>query len=110
MVVSTPRSHEAPQEAEPTPMSVDNRAAQDLSYNPEHHARTKHIERRHYFVRERVESLEISVPFVRSEQNMADFFTKPLAAAAFFRLRNLIMNVPSHLLDGHSSTGGCGNT
>ena len=40
----------------PTAMATDNRAAQDLSYNPEHHARTKHIERRHYFVRERVES------------------------------------------------------
>ena len=27
-----------------------------------------------------------------SEQNMADFFTKPLAASTFFRLRNIIMN------------------
>ena len=81
--------------ASPTPLSVDNRAAQDLSYNPEHHARTKHIARRHYFVRERVELLEISVPFVRSELNMADFFTKPLASSTFFRLRNSIMNVPS---------------
>jgi len=79
----------------PTPLSVDNRAAQDMSYNPEHHARTKHIERRHYFVRERVESLEISVPFVRSEHNMADFFTKPLTASTFFRMRNVIMNVPT---------------
>jgi len=66
-----------------------------MSYNPEHHARTKHIERRHYFVRERVESLEISVPFVRSEHNMADFFTKPLTASTFFRMRNVIMNVPT---------------
>ena len=32
--------------ASPTPMSVDNRAAQDLSYNPEHRARTEHIARR----------------------------------------------------------------
>ena len=31
----------------PTALATDNRAAQDLSYNPEHHARTKHIERRH---------------------------------------------------------------
>ena len=82
-------------------MAVDNKGAQDLSYNPEHHARTKHIERRHYFVRERVESLEISVPFVRSEQNMADFFTKPLSAATFFRLRNTIMNVPASCSAGN---------
>ena len=35
--------------SQPTPMAVDNKGAQDLSYNPEHHARTEHIERRHYF-------------------------------------------------------------
>ena len=94
----------------PTKLSVDNQAAQDLAYNPEHHSRTKHIERRHFFVRERVESLEISVPFVRSEQNMADFFTKPLPSATFFRLRDAIMNVPSaSALTRVSSTGGCAN-
>ena len=76
-----------------TALSVDNTAARDLAYNPEHHARVKHIERRHFFVRERVETLEITVPFVRSEQNMADFFTKPLPASTFFRMRNAIMNV-----------------
>ena len=76
-----------------TALSVDNTAARDLAYNPEHHARVKHIERRHFFVRERVESLEITVPFVRSENNMADFFTKPLPASTFFRMRNVIMNV-----------------
>ena len=80
-------------DADPTRLCVDNQAAQDLAYNPEHHKRTKHIERRHFFVRERVESLEISVPFVRSELNMADFFTKSLPSATFFRLRNVIMNV-----------------
>ena len=36
------------------PLSVDNTGAIDLSYNPEHHARTKHIGRRHYFVRDMV--------------------------------------------------------
>ena len=97
-------------EDKPTKLAVDNQAAWDLAYNPEHHSRTKHIERRHFFVRERVESLEISVPFVRSEQNMADFFTKPLPSATFFRLRDAIMNVPSaYALTCVSSTGVCAN-
>ena len=97
--------------SDPTRLSVDNQAAQDLAYNPEHHQRTKHIERRHFFVRERVESLEISVPFVRSEQNMADFFTKALPSSTFFRLRDAIMNVPPvSARTDVSSTGGCGNT
>ena len=61
------------------------------------------------FDRQRVEMLELRVPFVRSELNMADFFTKPLAAPAFFRFRNAIMNVPCVMLDGQSSTRGCEN-
>ena len=80
---------------EPVEMAVDNQAARDLAYNPEHHAKTKHIERRHFFVREMVEDLRISVPFVKSADNMADFFTKPLTHKQFFLLRDRIMNVPS---------------
>ena len=76
-------------------MSTDNQAARDLAYNPEHHSRTKHIQRRHFFIRETVESLELSVPFVRSADNLADFFTKPLPASQFFPMRDIIMNVPS---------------
>ena len=41
-----------------------------------------------------VENEELIVPFVSTTSNMADFFTKPLAGEAFFRLRNSIMNLP----------------
>ena len=75
-------------------LSVDNKAAIDLAYNPEHHQRTKHIERRHFFIRELVEAGRIVVPFVSSADNLADFFTKPLAADVFFAMRDRIMNVP----------------
>ena len=73
-------------------LGMDNQGAIDLSYNPEHHAKTKHIERRHYFIRDMVESHAIHVPFVRSSENMADFFTKPLNSAQFFAMRRVIMN------------------
>ena len=49
----------------PTQLATDNTGARALSYNPEHHERVKHIERRHFFVRELVERGEIAVPFVR---------------------------------------------
>lgn len=79
---------------EPMHLSLDNKAAIDSSYNPENHARTKHIERRHYFIRELVEDGTPVVPFVCSDDNLADFFTKPLRAVKFFAaLRNKIMNV-----------------
>ena len=79
---------------EPIRLSLDNKAAIDSSYNPENHSRTKHIDRRHYFIRELVEMNRIVVPFVSSVDNLADFFTKPIKPVRFFELRNKIMNVP----------------
>ena len=79
---------------EPTAVSMDNKSGIDLCYNPQHHSRTKHIARRHYFIREKVEELEIRVPFVRTVDNLADFFSKPLPARQFYALRDAIMNIP----------------
>ena len=78
----------------PTQLFLDNKGAIDLAYNPEHHQRTKHIERRHFFIREAVERGQIRVPFVKTDDNIADFFTKPLTSKRFFYLRDIIMNVP----------------
>ena len=78
---------------DPIHLSLDNKAAIDSSYNPENHSRTKHIDRRHYFIRELVEEGRLVVPFVSSEDNLADFFTKPLKPVRFFVLRDKIMNV-----------------
>ena len=72
---------------------VDNKAAIDLAYNPEHHERSKHIARRHFFVREKVEDGDIVVPFVKSTENLADFFTKALPPKVFFAMRDQIMNI-----------------
>ena len=47
---------------EPIQLALDNKAAIDSAYNPENHSRTKHIDRRHYFVRELVEEGRIVVP------------------------------------------------
>ena len=53
----------------------------------------KHVERRHFFVRDMVESFEIEVPFVPTEKNPADFFTKQMKnAARFCEFRKLVMN------------------
>ena len=78
---------------------MDNKSAIDVAYNPEHHTRMKHVERRHFFIRELVEEGKIRVPFVRTADNIADFFTKALPPAQFRAMRDVIMNVDS-------STGG----
>jgi hypothetical protein len=92
--------------SEPPPLKTDNKSAIDLAYNPEHHSKTKHIERRHYFIRECVENGKLRVPFVPTDENTADFFTKPIMGKHFFNLRDKVMNV-QHLSrsveTGHSS-------
>ena len=77
----------------PTKLGTDNKAARDLSYNPEHHNRSKHVERRHFFIRDMVEAQEIIVPLVGTAENDADFFTKPLAPKRFKFLRRRVMNL-----------------
>ena len=78
-------------------------AARDLAYNPEHHEKTKHIERRHFYVRELVENGELIVPYVNTADNLADFFTKPLPAQQFFPMRNAVMNHTPVAPDVHAA-------
>ena len=73
-------------------LSTDNKGARDLSFNPEFHQKTKHIARRHFYVRDLVEALELNVPLVGTADNQADFFTKPLKSKTFFPFREKIMN------------------
>ena len=83
----------------PTQLYTDSKSARDVSYNPEHHDRMKHVARRHFFVRDMVETFELEVPYVRTDDNIADFFTKPLAGKKFHEMRCRIMNeryVPPH--------------
>jgi hypothetical protein len=82
-------------DAEPTKLAMDNQAGIAIAYNPELHAKTKHIARRHFFIRELVEQQRISVPFVNAIDNWADFFTKALRPKQFTRMRNAIMNIDS---------------
>jgi len=92
--------------SEPVELHVDNKSAIDVAYNPEHHTRMKHVERRHFFIRELVEEHKIRVPFVNSLDNLADFFTKVIEGPQFFALRDKIMNVPAASACGPDSSPG----
>ena len=57
-------------------------------------------------MRELVEDHVLRCPFVRTHDNLADFFTKALPAATFFPLRDAIMNVPEEQRERVGATGG----
>ena len=76
----------------PTKLYCDSQATIATAYNPEHYTKMKHVERRHFFVRECIENHQIVVPFVSTHENIADFFTRALDPKDFFRIRNKIMN------------------
>ena len=76
----------------PSSLRTDSKSACDIAYNPENHDKTKHIERRHFYIRDMVEKHELRVPFVSTVDNIADFFTKPLNWSSFVRFRRIIMN------------------
>lgn len=67
-----------PQES-PSTIHVDNQGAIALANNPVHHARTKHIDIRHHFIRERIQSQEIELVYCPTDQMIADVLTKGLA-------------------------------
>ena len=72
----------------PTKIYEDNQGAIDISKNPKHHDRTKHIDVCHHFVRERVTSNEVAVIYCPTEDMTADIMTKGLGAIKFQRFRN----------------------
>ncbi|GJS33562.1 retrovirus-related pol polyprotein from transposon TNT 1-94 [Tanacetum coccineum] len=61
----------------------DNKCAITLCCNNVQHSRSKHIDIRHHFIREKVEKGVVELYFVRTEYQLADIFTKALPRERF---------------------------
>uniref|UniRef100_A0A803PJG2 Reverse transcriptase Ty1/copia-type domain-containing protein n=1 Tax=Cannabis sativa TaxID=3483 RepID=A0A803PJG2_CANSA len=86
----------------------DNFGAGSLASNHVFHARTKHIEVNIHFVRDKVLAQELDVRYVDSPNQLADLFTKPLAASPFLFFKDkLTLSLPQcHLRGGIGDIGG----
>jgi hypothetical protein len=74
----------------PTVINCDNQSSIKLANNPMYHARTKHIEIQHHFVRKKIQSKEIDLIYCNTDENMANIFIKPLGKAKFEICRDLL--------------------
>jgi len=72
---------------EKVPLYCDNTSAIYLTKNPIQHSKTKHIEIKHHFIRDHIQKGDIEIMFVKTENQLADLFTKPLASDRFNKLR-----------------------
>ena len=68
----------------------DNQGAIALARNPQFHARTKHIDVQHHFVREKQHSGEVDLQYVPTDQQVADGLTKALPKDKFEVFRSAL--------------------
>nr|GFD30201.1 retrovirus-related Pol polyprotein from transposon TNT 1-94 [Tanacetum cinerariifolium] len=64
-------------------MYCDSKAAIAISCNPVQHSRTKHIDVKYHFIKEKVKNGIVELFFVRTEYQLADLFTKALPEERF---------------------------
>ena len=74
----------------PTKLKCDNTSSMKLAFNPVFHKRTKHIMVKFQYLVEQLKANEITLEYVKSALNLADFFTKSLSIKVFRNLRDLI--------------------
>jgi hypothetical protein len=75
---------------ERVPLMCDNTSAISVAKNPVFYKRMRHLERRHYFLRDHVEKGDIEMRYVDTERQLDDIFTKPLDSSRFAALRGEI--------------------
>ena len=86
---------------QPTTIRSDNQGCIALAKNSIYHARTKHIDIQHHFVREKVECNEIELDYCRTEDMIADVLTKSLAREKHHRFSHMM-----GLIDSQSGSVG----
>ena len=57
-----------------------------MTKNTNQHSKTKHIEIRYHFLRDRYEKGDIEIDYVSTDFQLADIFTKPLDFKRFFHM------------------------
>ena len=68
---------------------TDSQSSMSMIMNQKFSNRTKHIDTKYHFIRDKVDSGEIDLKYVPTETNVADMMTKPLGSVKLSLLRGL---------------------
>lgn len=71
----------------------DSQSALKLAENPVHHDRSKHIDIRFHFIREKLDNGEVSYLYIPTDQNVADLFTKPATKHKLMKFHTRLFGV-----------------
>ena len=76
----------------PVTVYQDNQAAIRLCENGSaSSSRTRHIDIRYFFIKDRIENGDIKIAYLNTKQMIAEYLTKPLIGELFYRLRDLLL-------------------
>ena len=79
----------------PAILHQDNQSAIQLAHKGRSTSqRTRHINIRYFFLKDRVDAGEVRIIYTRTELMLADILTKPLQGELFRRMRSLLLNWP----------------
>ena len=74
------------------PMAIfeDNQSTIAMTKNPQHHGKAKHIDIKFHYVREMVTMNKIELKYCKSDEMIADMWTKGIGKMQFAKLRSMI--------------------
>lgn len=85
----------------PTTILEDNQSCIKMCRNPVMQKRTKHIDVKYHFIRERVEDSTVKLEYCQTDEMYADILTKPLTRPKVEKHRTVLLGCS---LDSHGST------
>lgn len=83
-----------PQWNGPITILCDNQGAIQLTRHPDQRQKTKHIDVRYHFIRQKQKEGEINIQYIESVNQLADIFTKALPGPRFTFIRDALGILP----------------